>query len=157
MTVESTSKQTASALAKLSMAPTISVPCKEDARSPKWARISSPVGAAAEQSVEVDEKARRGTPVDDVPAVAVIGDAMDEKAATLRVAEAAPLEIDDADAGPALRARVRRTDRVAELTAAGFMETEKKQLKAKGKLEYASMAASEQRRRENETWRWAGR
>ena len=53
---------------------------------------------------------------------------MDEKAATLRVAQAAPLEIDDADAGPALRARVRRTDRLAELTAAGFMETEKKQL-----------------------------
>ena len=128
MTVESTSKQTASALAKLSMAPTMSVPWKDDARSPKWARISSPVGAAAEQSVEVDEYVRRGTPTDDVPAVAVIGDAMDEKAATLRVAQAAPLEIDDADAGPALRARVRRTDRVAELTAAGFMETEKKQL-----------------------------
>ena len=54
----------------------------------------------------------------------VIGDAMDEKAATLRVAQTAPLEIDDADAGPALRARVRRTDRVAELTAAGFMEAE---------------------------------
>ena len=135
MTVESTSKQTASALAKLSMAPTMSVPWKDDARSPKWARISSPVGAAAEQSVEVDEYVRRGTPADDVPAVAVIGDAMDEKAATLlRVAQAAPLENDDADAGPALRARVRRTDRVAELTAAGFIETEKKQLNAKEKL-----------------------
>ena len=46
------------------------------------------------------------------------------------MAQAAPLEIDDADAGPALRARVRRTDRVAELTAAGFMDAEKNQLNA---------------------------
>ena len=39
------------------------------------------------------------------------------------VAQAAALGMDDADAGPALRARVRRTEREAELTTAGFMGT----------------------------------
>jgi len=54
MTVESTSKQTASALAKLSMAPAMSVPWNDEARSPKWARISSPADTT-EESVDVDE------------------------------------------------------------------------------------------------------
>jgi len=58
-----------------------------------------------------------------LPAAAT-GEAIDEKAAMLRLAQAAPLGIDDADAGPALRARVRRTEREAELTTEGFMETE---------------------------------
>jgi hypothetical protein len=129
MTVESTSKQTASALAKLSMAPAMSVPWNEEARSPKWARISSPVGAAAEESVDVDEYTRRGAPeevtrADAISAAAATGEAIDEKAAMLWVvAQAAALGMDDADAGPALRARVRRTEREAELTTAGFMGT----------------------------------
>jgi hypothetical protein len=88
------------------------------------------VCAAGKKSVDVDEYDRRGTPEevtlkdDKSLAVAVTGEVMDVKAATLRVAQAAPPEIDDAEAGPALRARVRRKDRATEFAAAGFMETD---------------------------------